>query len=323
MAFPFYGNQAVQDSLHRMIANKRTAHGFLFYGEAGLGKKTLAQRLMAEMLCTGSEKPCGGCKSCRMLAENVHPDVYVAPHSGKLGGFSVDTIRHVRTALATPPNEGDARFFLFTDCDKMNPRTQNLLLKAVEEPPDYGYFIFTAESPAALLPTVRSRIIALAVSPVTEQECMTALLERGFSPEECREASAAFHGNLGKCVEYLENQTIREIIALTKSAINSIIERNEYALLQTVSQLGKDREQIRLFLTLFDRILRDGLARKKLPQIPCIGCDEKGADRFAAKRSTHSGQAMHLAVSRAYAAMQANVSPSLTMAAFCAECMNV
>ena len=175
----FYGNAQVQETLHQMLKRDRAAHGFLFYGEAGLGKKTLAKRFLAELLCTGAEKPCGVCKSCRMLADGVHPDVRFVEHSGKRGGFSVDTVREVCMDLASPPNEGDAKCYVFGDCDHMDTRTQNLLLKAVEEPPTYGYFIFTATSPTALLPTVRSRIVSLAVSPVTEQECRTALEEHG------------------------------------------------------------------------------------------------------------------------------------------------
>ena len=53
----FYGNAQVQETLHQMLKRDRAAHGFLFYGEAGLGKKTLAKRFLAELLCTGAEKP--------------------------------------------------------------------------------------------------------------------------------------------------------------------------------------------------------------------------------------------------------------------------
>lgn len=84
----------------------------------------------------------------------------------------------------------------------MDTRTQNLLLKAVEEPPTYGYFIFTATPPTALLLTVRSRIVSLAVSPVTEQECRTALEEHGVSPEDAAEAVGVFHGNIGQCLNF-------------------------------------------------------------------------------------------------------------------------
>ena len=318
----FYGNAQVQETLHQMLKRDRAAHGFLFYGEAGLGKKTLAKRFLAELLCTGAEKPCGVCKSCRMLADGVHPDVRFVEHSGKRGGFSVDTVRENCMDLASPPNEGDAKCYVFGDCDHMDTRTQNLLLKAVEEPPTYGYFIFTATSPTALLPTVRSRIVSLAVSPVTEQECRTALEEHGVSPEDAAEAVGVFHGNIGQCLNFLENMPIREVAGLTKSAINSIINKNEYAFLQAVSQLGKERERTALFLSLFDRTIRDAMVWKYDPRAEGIGCDAPGARKLAERLSSSAGQAMHQAVDRTYAAMEANVNLPLALAAFCADCMD-
>ena len=106
MEMIFYGNELVQQTLRQMIQRNRTAHGFLFYGDPGLGKKTLARRTAAALLCSGAEKPCGVCKSCRMFQDGVHPDVICAETSGKLGGFSADTVRQICTDLATTPNEG-------------------------------------------------------------------------------------------------------------------------------------------------------------------------------------------------------------------------
>ena len=318
----FYGNEQIQHTLHQMLLRDRAPHGFLFYGETGLGKKTLAKRFLAELLCTGTEKPCGSCKSCKMLADGVHPDVRFVEHSGKRNGFSVDTVREVCVDLASPPNEGNAKCYVFGDCDAMDTRTQNLLLKAVEEPPAYGYFIFTATSPASLLPTVRSRIVSLAVSPVTEQECRAALAERGFSPEDAAEAVAAFHGNIGQCLNFLENMPIREAVGLTKTAINSIINKNEYALLQTVSVLGKERERTFLFLNLFDRCIRDAIVWKHDPCAAGIGCDAAGSKKLAERLSDSAGQAMHCAVDSTYGAMEANVNLPLALAAFCADCMD-
>ena len=252
----------------------------------------------------------------------MHPDVRFVEHSGKRNGFSVDTVREVCVDLASPPNEGNAKCYVFGDCDAMDTRTQNLLLKAVEEPPAYGYFIFTATSPASLLPTVRSRIVSLAVSPVTEQECRAALAERGFSPEDAAEAVAAFHGNIGQCLNFLENMPIREVVGLTKTAINSIINKNEYALLQTVSVLGKERERAFLFLNLFDRCIRDAIVWKHDPCAAGIGCDAAGSKKLAERLSDSAGQAMHCAVDSTYGAMEANVNLPLALAAFCADCMD-
>ena len=72
----------------------------------------------------------------------MHPDVRFVEHSGKRNGFSVDTVREVCVDLASPPNEGNAKCYVFGDCDAMDTRTQNLLLKAVEEPPAYVVFYF-------------------------------------------------------------------------------------------------------------------------------------------------------------------------------------
>lgn len=318
----FYGNELVQQTLRQMIQRNRTAHGFLFYGDPGLGKKTLARRTAAALLCSGAEKPCGVCKSCRMFQDGVHPDVICAETSGKLGGFSADTVRQICTDLATPPNEGDAKCCFFFDCDKMDPRSQNLLLKAIEEPQDYAYFFFTAQSPAALLPTVRSRIIALPLGPVSEEQCRSALEAEGFAPQEIQEAVGVFHGNIGRCKDFLQQEPIRTVAALTKSAINSIINKNEYAFLQAVSQLGKERERTALFLSLFDRTIRDAMVWKYDPRAEGIGCDAPGARKLAERLSSSAGQAMHQAVDRTYAAMEANVNLPLALAAFCADCMD-
>lgn len=169
---------------------------------------------------------------------------------------------------------------------------------------------------------MRSRIVSLAVSPVTEQECRTALEEHGVSPEDAAEAVGVFHGNIGQCLNFLENMPIREVAGLTKSAINSIINKNEYAFLQAVSQLGKERERTALFLSLFDRTIRDAMVWKYDPRAEGIGCDAPGARKLAERLSSSAGQAMHQAVDRTYAAMEANVNLPLALAAFCADCMD-
>ncbi len=318
----FYGNESLRQNLRQMQARGRMAHGILLHGAAGLGKKTLAAQLIAGMLCQAEHAPCGNCRICRMLEKQQHPDVRWVEHSGKLGGFSVETVRSVCADLAIPPSEGDAKFYVFADCDAMDPRTQNLLLKAVEEPPDYVYFLFTAESPAVLLPTVRSRIVSEAVFPVTEAECREALGERGFSPEACEDAVSVFHGNIGRCLAYLEEDAMRETVTLTKTAINSIIKKDEYTMLQTAAALGKDRSRAVQFLLLLDRTIRDAMVRKHQPDAPCIGCDAEGASLLARQLSSSGAQDMHLAVNRAYAALAANVNLPLALSALCAACMD-
>lgn len=317
----FYGNTDLQKNFRHMSQSGRIPHGILLYGEAGCGKKTLAKHIASMLLCQGANKPCGVCKSCRMLESNAHPDVIYVEHSGKRNGFSVDTVRAINSELIVPPNEGNAKIYIFTDCDNMDERPQNLLLKSVEEPPDYGYFIFTGTSPSVLLPTIRSRIVAFTVSPVQVEECQKALLEKGYSQEEAAEAVSAFHGNIGKCIDYLENESLREIVTLTKAAINSIIKKDEYELLKIVASLGKDRERVKQFLLLLDYGIRDALALRYNPDAEVIGCCAEFSRYLGGQIPTHGAEKMHEAILNVYDCMKFNVNLPLALSAMCAEIM--
>ncbi|MBQ8725474.1 MAG: DNA polymerase III subunit delta', partial [Oscillospiraceae bacterium] len=100
-----YGNKNVRDALCRMAEGERLAQCLLFYGDKGLGKKTLALWFAQKLLCTDSgTKPCGRCKNCRNIAAGVHPDVTWVQHSGKLQGFSAETVRNVCSEAIIAPN---------------------------------------------------------------------------------------------------------------------------------------------------------------------------------------------------------------------------
>ena len=86
------GNAALLRELRLMKTGAHLPHALLLHGPAGCGKKLLAKWFSMLVLCEhASEAPCGICRNCRLIAEEAHPDVLYAEHSGKKGGFSVDT----------------------------------------------------------------------------------------------------------------------------------------------------------------------------------------------------------------------------------------
>ena len=63
----------------QLASRSRHAHAYLLHGPAGIGKRDLAERLMARLLC---QKPdgldaCGQCKACHLLTAGTHPDLFV------------------------------------------------------------------------------------------------------------------------------------------------------------------------------------------------------------------------------------------------------
>ena len=57
---------------------------------------------------------------------------------------------------------------------RLTVQDQNVLLKLVEEGPRYAAFLFCAENPAVLLPTVRSRCAEFSVRPAEREEAPLA-----------------------------------------------------------------------------------------------------------------------------------------------------
>lgn len=319
-----YGNQFALSTFESMFKSGRLPHSFLIYGEKGLGKKTLAKYLAAAILCEkGTGIPCGECRSCRNAEKNVHPDIIYPEQSGKLNTYTVETCRHVCADAFIAPNNGSAKVYIFTDADNIQLPAQNSLLKIVEEPPDFVYFIFTASSKDVFLPTIISRVTPVGVSVCSHDECIRALGLKGYDSSQITEAMESFGGNIGMCEEYLENDSLRVITSLTKRAADSIIVRDEYSLLTVMSSPElKDRQMSGVFLEMLDRIVRDSVAIKLNENAVPISCYPKGAEKLADRISVRSAEKIHDCLNSAAADVRANVNSILLMSALCGEIIN-
>lgn len=156
------GNTALKDSL-RAALGSRFPQAVLLTGPDGSGKFLCAQAAAAALLCTGGGGPCGGCPSCRKIADAAHPDlILIDPGEGEI---KVDDARRIRSEAAVLPNDGERKVFLIRHADQMNASAQNALLKVLEEPPRYAFFLLTAAQPGALLQTIRSRCTIYQLEP--------------------------------------------------------------------------------------------------------------------------------------------------------------
>lgn len=118
----------------------------------------------AALECSAADKPCLACAHCRKVFSGIHPDVRVV-RDAEHAEISVEVIRDVRTDAFVRPNEGACKVYLFPDCALLNEKDQNVLLKTVEEGPPYAAFLFCAENPSVLLPTIRSRCAEVKIPP--------------------------------------------------------------------------------------------------------------------------------------------------------------
>lgn len=321
-----YGNQYLLGTLNNMRKSGRLAQSVIFYGEKGSGRKLMADYYTSQLLCESPVNgvPCGKCSACRNVAAGFHPDVTYVPTEGKLEGYSVRIARSVNSDASIKPNNNTARkVYIFRDCRNMNTQAQNALLKLIEEPPSYAYFIFTAESKNEFLPTIISRCVCFGVSVCTEEEAEASLIESGFSREETAEAITCFHGNIGRCTDYIVNEKLRGQVDLTKRIANSIIRRDEYELNAAFYAIGNGRGDIREILTMTDRLIRDAAVLGRDRKAKTIGCFKDAAEKLSGMITIYQAMNIHDVIERAWRAVEANVSAPLVMAGICAEIMQI
>lgn len=316
-----FGNKNVTEKISLMINSGRLAHAFLLYGDKGLGKKTLAKYIAMRILCKEKSSPCGECFHCKNIINGTHPDVVWAEHSGKTNSISADTVRKICNDAVIKPNY-DSKVYIFADADVMNSTAQNILLKSIEEPPEYAYYIFTAKSKDTFLPTILSRVVSIGVTECSNKECTEALQSMNYSNEQIQQAIDSFHGNIGMCLDYLNGGELFKSVEVIKGLTNSILHHDEYELLKVLNQLNGDRDQIKDTLSIMDKHIRDVIAVK----IGCntsAGCYFDGAKLLSEKLSIKACTDIHLKIYDAFNELDSNVNINLILASLCANIITI
>lgn len=169
-------NSTLERTVRRAAEQGRLSHAIVLSGDGDL--TDAARFIAAAHVCEEADKPCLRCRHCRKVLEGIHPDVAVIRDT-EHRELTVDAVRELRQDVYIRPNEAARKVYIIADSRQLNERDQNVLLKIVEEGPSYAAFIFCADSPAALLETVRSRCVLLkcdapapdALPPEAEQLC--------------------------------------------------------------------------------------------------------------------------------------------------------
>jgi DNA polymerase-3 subunit delta' len=174
-AFPW------QESLWQQLAGRtQHAHAYLLHGPAGIGKRALAERLMARLLCQRPEglDACGECKSCHLLAAGTHPDNFVLEPEEADKAIKVDQVRDLVSFVVQTAQLGGRKVVLVEPVESMNINASNALLKSLEEPSGNTVLLLVSHQPSRLLPTVKSRCVQQACPLPSEASSLAWLQQK-------------------------------------------------------------------------------------------------------------------------------------------------
>ncbi|MBP3222704.1 MAG: DNA polymerase III subunit delta' [Actinomycetaceae bacterium] len=153
------GQEKVVALLKQSSLNKRSGvesgHAWLFTGPPGSGRTIAARAFAASLVCTGEEPGCGTCTECQQVMNETHADVEYVRTDGV--SIAIEDVRDVVSRAYIRPSSAQYRIIIIEDADRMPERTTNVLLKAIEEPPQSTIWILCTPSTEDVLPTIYSR----------------------------------------------------------------------------------------------------------------------------------------------------------------------
>lgn len=198
--------QAVAASSGEAPASSMT-HAWLFTGPPGSGRSIAARAFAAALV-----SPDGGeseSQDTRTAFAGTHADVKIV--ATEKVTISIAEVRDLVQEAQRAPSGGRWRVIIVEDADRMAERTSNVLLKAIEEPPERTVWLLCAPSPADVVTTIRSRCrsLTLRVPPADE---VAALLERrfGVAADRAAEAARAAQSHIGRARRLATDDDARE-----------------------------------------------------------------------------------------------------------------
>ncbi len=159
----FLGNESVVKVLKSLLSKVKHPHSYLFYGEPGCGKTTLARIIGNYLKCNETD----------ILEINISDN------------RGIDTARSIIEKCHTAPMFGDRMLIILDEVHKSTNDFQNAMLKILEEPPTHVYFVLCTTEPVKVLKTVRSRCSEYEVNRLYPKE-IRVLIEKVVSNEKLK-----------------------------------------------------------------------------------------------------------------------------------------
>jgi DNA polymerase III subunit gamma/tau len=182
------GNESTIDSLRSILSRESgEVRSFLFIGQSGCGKTTMARILSKELNCAEED--------------------FKEFNSANVRG--IDTIREIAESCNYAPMIGRIKIYLLDECHKITPDAQHALLKLLEDTPEHVRFILCTTDPEKLLKTIRTRCSTFHLSPLRRNQTLKLL--RWVCEQEKVDVPQKV---LGKIAEFCDGSPRQAIVML-------------------------------------------------------------------------------------------------------------
>ncbi|MGA0448001.1 MAG: DNA polymerase III subunit gamma/tau [Candidatus Phytoplasma pyri] len=149
------GQKIIIQTLKNAIIYKKLSHCYLFSGNKGTGKTTLAKIFSKTINCLNNENGdcCGYCESC-IITDKQNSDIIELDGASYNG---IEEIRDLKSKINYKANFLKYKIYIIDEVHVLTGNAFNALLKILEEPPKHVIFIFATTESHKIPETILSR----------------------------------------------------------------------------------------------------------------------------------------------------------------------
>ena len=234
------GQESVVQTLRQAVSQNRVAHAYLFCGPRGTGKTTAARILAKALNCEhlgpdadgrNEGDPDNTCSFCVEVSQGRALDLVemdAASHRG------IDDVRSLQERVfGAGPARGRAKVYIIDEAHMLTEFAFNALLKTLEEPAPWAYFILCTTEPHELLATIVSRCQRFdfrRIAPKDLQAHLQTVCEgEGFTFEEqaLYTISRATGGSARDALNILEQTALSNSNNVTLAGVQDLLGLSE------------------------------------------------------------------------------------------------
>jgi len=150
------GQDHIVTSISNFFNRNQIPNVFLFTGQYGSGKTTMARIVTAMLNCEKgiTLEPCGECIYCKKIQNGSSIDIQEIDAATNRG---IDRIRALKEFARYGTSEMRFKVIILDESHQLTEEANNSLLKLLEEPPSNMYIFMCTTEPRQILPTIHSR----------------------------------------------------------------------------------------------------------------------------------------------------------------------
>jgi len=277
------GQEHVQKTLANAIESNRLAHGYIFSGQRGTGKTTVARILARCLNCIQGPTaiPCGVCSSCLEISSGSSVDVIEIDAASNRG---INEMREIRENVRYRPARDKYKVFIIDEAHQITKEAFNALLKTLEEPPEWVVFILCTTEASEIPNTIASRCQHFSFRSVDFSELMVRMKQiaqqEGIEASDealsviaqagegsVRDSLSALDQAIACCGSTLKVADVRSLLGMfgadsLRSVADAVLNADGGRMLEIVSDLERHGQSLQHFCRELSRYWRNLLVAK-------------------------------------------------------------